>query len=236
MVKKRFKSLVSEVVYQLDIENLDAKRLSDSPATTLTIKLKKTADDFVSVDLTSLIESCSTFDVTLGWPRPRTVSPWPSEEKVDEIKEMGFNDIAKDKFYWTYSFASCEKELLNGIDNDDVNPTFRKISQKIMKKQKEAWCPNGMKQELTSYHLLNILFWECEDHPHDSEWSEDRVATRLISMCKRLLKCIRGKKLPQYFQPRVDLFLLKDFDVLNQVARKIETFLSDPVSYLHTHF
>ncbi|XP_071177925.1 protein mab-21-like 3 [Mytilus edulis] len=157
MVKKRFKALVTEAVNKLDIENVDANRLTDSPATTLTIILTKPAKGDVSVDLTPLIESRSTFVEFLGWPRPE--SQWPLKKKVDEIKEMGFNNIAKHKFYWTYSFASCEKKLLEGIDNNDDNPTCRKMSEKIVKKLKEEWCPKSMKQELTSYHLLNILFW-----------------------------------------------------------------------------
>ncbi|CAG2185163.1 unnamed protein product [Mytilus edulis] len=234
MVKKRFKALVSEAVNELDIENVDAKRLTDSPATTLTINLTKPANGDVSVDLTPLIESRSTFVEFLGWPRPG--SQWPPKKKVDEIKEMGFNDIAKDKYYWTYSFASCEKKLLDGIDNIEENPTFRKMSEKIMKKLKEKWCPKSMKQELTSYHLLNILFWECERYPQDSEWSEDHVDTKLISMSERLLECIRKNNLPQYFHPRVNLFSTKKIDVLNQVAKNIQQFLRKPVSYIQRYY
>lgn len=231
-VKRRFKSLVGEAVNRPHIRKyVDAKRLSDSPATTLTITHPKIAGDSVSVDLTPLIESCAPFRDWLRWPRPE--AQWPSDEKEEKLKSIGLNNIAKDPFYWTYSYASCEKELLDGID---ANGTCRKKSQRIMKKLKESWCPEGMKQDLTSYHLKNILFWECEDHPHDYEWSDNNLATRLSSMCNRLLKCIREENVPQYFHPRVNLFSTKDIDVLNQVAKNIQRFLRDPVGYLQRHY
>ena len=56
-----------------------------------------------------------------------------------------------------------------------------------MKKLKESWCPKGMKQELTSYHLKNILFWECENHPYDYDWQHDQLTTRISSMCYLLV-------------------------------------------------
>ncbi|CAC5397072.1 unnamed protein product [Mytilus coruscus] len=152
---------------------------------------------------------------------------------MKKLRIHWINLIAKDPFYWTYSYASCEKELLADID---VNGTCRKKSQRIIKKLKESWCPKGMKHYLTSYHLKNIMFWECEDHPHDYEWSDDNLATRLRSMCDRLFKCIREENVPQYFHPRVNLFSTKDIDVLNQVTRNIERILWDPVSYMQRHF
>ncbi|XP_063447832.1 protein mab-21-like 3 [Mytilus trossulus] len=149
-VKSRFKSLVGRAVEdQPNIRKyVNAKRLSESPATTLTITHPQIAGDSVSVDLTPMIESSSRFRKTFGWPRP--TSQWPSEKKVEKLRSIGVNDIAKDAFYWTYSFASCEKELLEGIDTKE---TCRKKSQKIMKKLKESWCPEGIRKGLTSYHL-----------------------------------------------------------------------------------
>ncbi|CAG2185162.1 unnamed protein product [Mytilus edulis] len=61
-VKRRFKSLVGEAVNRPHIRKfVDAKKLSDSPATTLTITHPKIAGDSVSIDLTPLIEACAPF-------------------------------------------------------------------------------------------------------------------------------------------------------------------------------
>lgn len=105
-----------------------------------------------------------------------------------------------------------------------------------MKKLKESWCPEGIRKGLTSYHLKNVLFWECEDHPRDNEWLEEDMTTRLSSMCDRLRTCIRDENLPQYFHPGVNLLSTKNKDVLYQARRHIEQFLRDLVSYLNNHF
>ena len=227
-VKKRFKQLVSEAVNQPDIQQfVDAKRLSESPAVTLSITRPKNAGDSISVDLAPLVEARLPFKPEFGWPRPN--ASWPSESKIDEIKDIGIHTVATDPLYWKLSFVSCEKELLKDID---INGTCRKKTQRIMKKLKESWCPKGMKQELTSYHLKNILFWECENHPDDYEWTDDQLATRIVSMCCRLVDNIKRGSLPSYFHTGVNLFASKDMDVLRQVERKILDFLQNPRKYL----
>ena len=101
-----------------------------------------------------------------------------------------------------------------------------------MKKLKESWCPKGKKQELTSYHLKNILFWECEDHPHDSEWTDDQLAIRINSMCSLLVTRILDGNLPSYFYTGVNLFANKDMDELHRVGCKISEFQLYPRNYL----
>jgi hypothetical protein len=101
-----------------------------------------------------------------------------------------------------------------------------------MKKLKEAWCPQGMKHELTSFHLKNILFWECEKHPHNNQWTNDKLKTRIVSMCYLLVSYIKKGTLPLYFHTGVNLFASKDMQVLHQVEGKILDFLQNPRKYL----
>ena len=227
-VKRRFKQLVSEAVNQPQFQEfVDAKRLSESPAVTLSITHSKIPEGSVSVDLAPLIEAHLLFQPEFGWPRPNAL--WPSKSKIAQIKATGIHTVAKDKLYWKLSFVSCEKELLKEID---VNGTCRKKTQRIMKKLKEAWCPQEMKQELTSYHLKNILFWECEKHPHNNQWTHDKLKTRIDSMCSLLVSYIRSGNLPLYFHTGVNLFASKDMQVLHQVEGKILDFQQNPQKYL----
>jgi hypothetical protein len=228
-VKRRFKQLVSEAVNQLGIQRfVDAKRLSESPAATLSISHPNIVEEYcVSVDLAPLVETHLPFIQKFGWPR--SSARWPSRSKIDQIKATGIHTVATDKLYWKFSFVSCEKELLKEID---INGTCRKKTQRIMKKLKESWCPKGKKQELTSYHLKNILFWECEYHPHDSEWTDDKLAIRIVSMCSLLVDRILDGNLPLYFHIRVNLFASKDMDELRRVGCKIREFLQYPQKYL----
>jgi hypothetical protein len=228
-VKRRFKQLVSEAVNQLGIQQfVDVKRLSESPAATLSISHPNIVEGYrVSVDLAPLVEAHLPFIQGFGWPR--SSARWPSRSKIDQIKATGIHTVATDKLYWKLSFVSCEKELLKEID---INGTCRKKTQRIMKMLKESWCPKGKKQELTSYHLKNILFWECEYHPDDSEWTDDQLARRIVSMCSLLVVHIWNANLPLYFHKGVNLFASKDMDELRRVGCKILDFLLYPQKYL----
>ena len=227
-VKRRFKQLVSEAVNRPQIRLfVDAKRLSESPAATLSISHPSIAGGCISVDLAPLIEAHLPFRPEFGWPRSN--AHWPSGSKIDKIKATGIHEVATDPFYWKLSFVSCEKELLKDID---IKGTCRKKTQRIMKKLKESWCQKGMKQELTSYHLKNILFWECENHPYDYDWQHDHLATIIVSMCYLLVSYIQRGRLPLYFHVGVNLFGSKDMEVLHQVERKILDFLQNPQDYM----
>lgn len=227
-VKRLFKQLVGEAVNRPQIRQfVDAKRLSESPAATLSISHPNIAGDCVSVDLAPLIEGHLPFKPEFGWPRAK--ARWPLGRKIDQIKAIGIHEVATDPFYWKLSFVSCEKELLKDID---INGTCRKKTQRIMKKLKESWCPKGMKQELTSYHLKNILFWECENHPYDCDWQHDQLTTRIVSMCYLLVSYIQRGSLPLYFHTGVNLFCSKDMEVLHRVELNILDFLQNPQDYL----
>ena len=227
-VKRRFKQLVGEAVNRPQIRKfVDARRLTESPAATLWISHPNIVGDCINVDLAPLIEGHLPFRPEFGWPRSN--ARWPSGSKIDQIKATGIHEVATDPFYWKLSFVSCEKELLKEID---INGTCRKKTQRIMKKLKESWCLKGMKQELTSYHLKNILFWECENHPYDYEWTHDQLTTRIRSMCYLLVSYIQRGTLPLYFHKDVNLFASKDMEILHQVERKILDFLQNPQDYL----
>ncbi|XP_063449019.1 protein mab-21-like 3 [Mytilus trossulus] len=227
-VKRRFKALVSEAVNRPRIRQyVDAQRLSESPAATLTIRHHKIAGETISVDLAPLIEGHVPFKTEFGWPRPG--ARWPSSTKIQEIKTEGIHEVAKDPFYWSLSFVTCEKKLLEGIDS---NGTCRKKSQRIIKKLREMWCPKGTKQVITSYHLKNILFWECEIRPFDAEWTNEQLSVRIESMCYLLIQHIQRGNLPLYFHTGVNLLENKDRDALDQVVQNIFKFLNNPEHYL----
>jgi hypothetical protein len=107
-VKRRFKQLVSEAVNQPQIQQfVDAKRLSESPAATLSISHPGIAGDCVSVDLAPLVEAHLPFQPEFGWPRSN--ARWPSRSKIAQIKDTGIHTVATDPFYWKLSFVSCAR-------------------------------------------------------------------------------------------------------------------------------
>lgn len=226
-VKRWFKALVSEAFVIPRIRQyVNVDRLSDSPATTLMIK-HPTTDEKISVDLAPLIEGHIPFSIAFGWPRPG--ARWPTCTKIQEIKTEGIHLVAKDPEYWSLSFVICEQKLLDGAD---LGGTCRKKSQRILKKLREMWCSQGSRQEFTSYHLKNILFWECEIHPDDSEWTDEKLSLRVASMCYSIIYHILRGNLPLYFHTRINLLEKKDWNALRKVVQNIFRFLKNPDQFL----
>lgn len=132
-VKKWFKQLVIKAMDQLGLRDIvKVQGLPESPATTLTICHSKIAGGTISVDLTPIIEAKLSFIPRFCWPRAG--AKWPSDTKIHEIKDERIHVVAKDPYYWSLSFVACEKKLIAGIDSDG---SFRKKSQRIMKKLRE---------------------------------------------------------------------------------------------------
>lgn len=118
----------------------------------------------ISVDLAPLIKAQLPFEPKFGRLKKPGLT-WPSDKKIKEINKEGIHLVAKDPLYWSLSYVTCEKKLIDGKSKR----TCRKKSQRIMKKLREVWCSKGTKQILTSYHLKNLYFWECEYHLNDSD-------------------------------------------------------------------
>ncbi|XP_064609855.1 protein mab-21-like 3 [Liolophura sinensis] len=225
-VRRLFKRLVTDAIRDLGLrEKVRVSKLVHGPAITLKITTRKLPFE-VSVDLAPMCDSKLHFKSCINWPRRE--ARWPPAEKIEMIKAIGISAVAKKDFNWTLSFAGCEKELIIHID---ANEGVRKECHRIMKScREECWCPNGIKQVLTSYHLKNLLFWACEQNPLDGDWTQDKLAERFLGMTRQLLAHLRQRNLPMYFYPKINLFKEKDAEYLDQVAERVEKFLYDPVA------
>ena len=73
-----------------------------------------------------MIRTRLSFTSTFGWPRSAS---WPGAQKIEAIKKVGVNLIAKKDFWWMYVFVDAEKELVSGIDVDGV--CYQRFEQRI---------------------------------------------------------------------------------------------------------
>ncbi|XP_063404360.1 protein mab-21-like 3 [Mytilus trossulus] len=223
--KRHFENLVRDAINCLTENSLIDHRvefedLSDSPAVTITIKQRDAVD--LNVDLAPMVNVRLPFKDEFEWPQHG--AQWPSSEKIWQLKNIRVNFVTSDELYWKLSFAICERELLVDIDKKGSG-TFRRRSLRIMKGLREIlWCPFDEDENLkglTSYHLKNILFLECERLPMDWQWERKLMGKRIIGMCEQLLKHLSEKNLPQYFDRSNNLFKNKDNGALDHAARMI---------------
>ncbi|XP_052086941.1 protein mab-21-like 3 [Mytilus californianus] len=241
LVKRQFKTLVCAAVdhisktrtlsyhgYQVIVQNLN-----ESPA--ITIIIRQLEGDDISIDMAPLLKLQLPFKSEMrwqpdfGWPIPG--AKWPSSEKVQQLFAVGINLVTTDLLYWKLSFATCERELLKDIDRDG---TCRRKSLRIMKRLRELiWCPKEVTDGLTSYHLTNILFFECDRYPEEHQWRRRLLGKRILSMLGRLLEHIKEKHLPQYFNRQTNLFVKKSHQSLDKAGIYIKKFIDQPEKYLN---
>ncbi|XP_070538638.1 protein mab-21-like 3 isoform X2 [Ptychodera flava] len=151
-VRSLFKGLVQEAIRNCNLRGY-VKLCNKTHGPAITLKLMIDFDGSISVDLVPFVPNNGIGlhpSVLAKWPR---TSLWPPAGKVEEVKRVGLNAVAKDNLYWQTSFQPCEMALLEGIDQHGA---CRKQCLRILKKLREDhWC-RSTKPVVSSYHLKAI--------------------------------------------------------------------------------
>ncbi|XP_002740936.1 protein mab-21-like 3 [Saccoglossus kowalevskii] len=229
-VKTIFKVLVKNAVRECKLrESVRVLKKTHGPAITLMVS---SGEERISVDLVPLVPANGRGlppNVLNSWPR----SPvWPPKHKVEEVRKIGTDSVAKDNLYWLTSFSRCEIALLDGIDSDEG---CRKQCLRLLKKIRED---HWQSPALSSYHLKNLLLWECEKYPNSHDWSRDMLGQRFVGLVGSLLKCLRGQNCPHYFIPSINLFRNKENSKLKEpenlllIADKVQEFYENPCGFI----
>ena len=90
----------------------------------------------VSVDFAPVLRVKLPLKPEWGWPRKST--EWPSKELIKTINSKGVDLVAKQNFFWTISFAECEKAISHLADRDDSG-CRKKVHKIIKKKFSTSW-------------------------------------------------------------------------------------------------
>lgn len=112
---------------------------------------------------------------------------------------------------WRISFSIAENKLA-----ESVSPVQRHVFV-LMKFIKKAYFPDVV----STYHLKNILFWQCENAPM-SLWKEDQTLKCLIHMFDQLVMHMKTRNLPHYIIPESNLFQNADTHSLDEAVATVE--------------
>jgi len=112
----------------------------------------------ISIDISVAINTRLSFDeLGIKWPREAHWPPWPSLQLQRAVKAKGVMAVAKQNFFWSASFAECEKELSKHADEDGGN---RKQVHRLMKSFHQRFWGKETKQ-LDSYMLKVRSFYRA---------------------------------------------------------------------------
>ncbi|XP_054668715.1 protein mab-21-like 3 isoform X3 [Grus americana] len=108
----------------------------------------ETSESQVEVELVPAVEIPTCWPEKARWPR--CLKRWPSQEKVQCIKSLGFDLLARSNYHWQLCFSRAEHILMEGLDEDGG---CRMKCFRVMRQMKEdVWC-TGNKPVITAYHL-----------------------------------------------------------------------------------
>uniref|UniRef100_A0A8B9SPK8 Mab-21 like 3 n=1 Tax=Anas platyrhynchos TaxID=8839 RepID=A0A8B9SPK8_ANAPL len=182
----------------------------------------ETSESQVEVELVPTVEIPTCWPEKARWPR--CLKRWPSQEKVQCIKSLGFDLLARSNYHWQLCFSRAEHMLMEGLDEDGG---CRMKCFRVMRQMKEdVWCA-GNKPIITAYHLQTVLFWTCEKYPRTKDWRCFREA--FLRLVQKLHKCVSQHFLKHYFVKNTNLLKYANTSDLDVVASKLAVFLENPV-------
>ncbi|XP_010212049.1 PREDICTED: protein mab-21-like 3 isoform X2 [Tinamus guttatus] len=174
------------------------------------------------------VELAPAVEIPTCWPKkskwPRCFKRWPSQEKVQCIKSLGFDLLARSNYHWQLCFFRAEHVLMQGLDEDGG---CRMKCFRVMRQMKEdVWCA-GNKPVITAYHLQTVLFWTCEKYPRTKDWCCFPEA--FLRLVRKLHKCVSQHFLKHYFVKNTNLLKYTNTSDLDVVANKLAVFLENPM-------
>ena len=163
---------------------------------------------------------------------------WPTQSLVQEICRDGCHLVAKQPkggnvpehekgFLWRYSFSAAEKNLFLRGGHGEAS-SCRKQVLRILKALKD----DLNLEPLKSYHLKTMLFYECEENPHPSQWSSICLSDRFLGLLRRLENCLLQSKCPHYFIQNLNLFERFNRQKCSELAKRVQKVISQPEQVL----
>ena len=221
-------------------ESIASRRLSSasviSKGPSLKIEVDLTKDRQSRVDQILEIDQVLAFPC-VSWPREAKGwvtrgrrSGWPSSSLISEITADGclvvpvpYDDSPDEETEWRFSFSWAESKLSLSLTDTQRQCylLFKCLLQHSL----------SLPKVLKSYHLKNILFWACEDIPA-TQWTRGNLATIYLCLIDRLLHCLAGRRLPQYFIPENNLFDSIPDDFITDIMAKVSNVRHSPIRHI----
>ena len=115
-----------------------------------------------------------------------------------------------DENEWRVSFSVAENKLAATL------PPVQRHVMVLLKMLKKLY----FQDLISTYHLKQLLFWECERNP-SSFWKEDNLSYCLLYMLDVLVERLKEGHLPHYIIRSSNLLQDVDADLLNRASEAV---------------
>ena len=164
--------------------------------------------------------------VAADWAVRKRDAGWPPPDLINDITANGCLIVpktpteSKTRLEWRLSFCLAERKLMRSLSPSQklCYAFLKSIWRKFLKP------PAG--KALQSYHLKNILLWECELVPVD-KWSRATMTERIFGLLFHLKSRIDQSYCPHFIIVENNLFQDIDKDVLCRAGERVETCIKE---------
>lgn len=171
------------------------------------------------------------------WLADRVNFCWPSLETVEKLKALDCYVVAvgdktskHSSVEWRVSFMLWEREMVWSFN--DVQLQCYVLLKALLKDQviedlKKNNDPDVI-EELSSYHMKNIVFWESEQ-TETNFWRKECLITFLVRCLVRFKECILKGNLLHFIDRRKNLFFgkLQDPKIKEQILNRVENIVQN---------
>ncbi|XP_061195713.1 uncharacterized protein LOC133203932 isoform X2 [Saccostrea echinata] len=195
--------------------------------------IKSKIGGVIEQDFAHGIPFCSHPPVGKDWLKDRENFKWPSKKVVEKIKSLTCHIVAVgDKMSehsdveWRISYLLWERELVWSFN--DIQLQCYVLLKVLLKKYIDPVAP----EELSSYHMKTIVFWESENII-DNFW-HPKYLIQFARNCLLCLKgCILNCTLKHFIDRGKNLFLwrLRDPKVKDAMLNVIEEIIQNIIRY-----
>lgn len=219
VLTQEFQELLHENMTRPQLSN--ASIITKGPSLKLEVNLQKDRKQNQTLEIDQVLAfPCVSWPrEAKGWVTRKRRSGWPSSSLINDIIADGclmvpvpYDDSPDEETEWRFSFSWAEAKLALSLSDTQRQCylLFKCLLQDSL----------ALPKVLKSYHLKDMLFWVCEDIP-TTQWRQDNLATIYLHLVDRLLHCLVGHRLPQYFIPENNLFDAIPDDFITDIVAKV---------------
>ncbi len=176
------------------------------------------------------------------WPRSAhnwpTTEYWPCEKLINDVKQEGFHllskesQLAKEKQHQLLlaQQQQQQQQQQSSSENDSWIISFTDAENKLLSAGSRHKCLSILKSlidrhlqlpgnPINNYVIKALVLYECDKHPFDYDWEENKLGDRLNGILLQLISCLQSRTIPAYFLGQVDMFRGKDARQLDMAAK-----------------
>ena len=135
----------------------------------------------------------------MDWFTRNRKHDWPSEDLINKIQKKDCHVVPvgnpmseHPSLEWRFSFILAERQLIWSFNDTQIQCYV--ILKSLIKKYIHPTVPD----EVTSYHLKTIVFWQSENLGITA-WREDQLLHRVLDCLSYLSQCVMEGRLEHFF-------------------------------------